>query len=495
MNATPRFLQLADVAEVLNISGAQVYALVRRHELKAIKIGGRGQWRVEASELEAYIQRAYADAEQFVRDHPFVEGSSTPGTDPTRAGPAHRASLQGRHGRVGDRLHDAGRAPSPTVSSKKSRPDPTDATLDLLVVAEVHQAGLVGRRQPAQHRAQRQPVDHRPGVLAVRLHREPADGGDALRGAPPTPRRRRPAAASPRPAAPAGRRRHDRRAAGPAGPGPARRAACEARLTREYSATVRSATSASRSARWSPSACCSRSSNTANIDSSQLMTLSMPRARASRKRSVDKRLTPDDSERCLMQTQANARIWGMSFGDLLVIGATLGPRARRRRGRSWSSRPPSSRSALVRTPRPHAGSAARLRPAVPCWPVSASCWPVAAPSCGAGVRRAGSARSTARHASGLGLPVPARPTGSAYAVPRQRVEVQPGDSLWRLARAAAPARPPRTQDVARLVARTYRANRTVIGPDPDLIRPGQRLRIPLQRQPPTPPTDDPRETP
>jgi excisionase family DNA binding protein len=78
MDATPRFLQLADVAEVLNISGAQVYALVRRHELKAIKIGGRGQWRVEASELEAYIQRAYADAEQFVRDHPFVEGSSTP---------------------------------------------------------------------------------------------------------------------------------------------------------------------------------------------------------------------------------------------------------------------------------------------------------------------------------------------------------------------------------------------------------------------------------
>jgi excisionase family DNA binding protein len=78
VDATPRFLQLADVAEVLNISGAQVYALVRRHELKAIKIGGRGQWRVEASELEAYIDRAYADAEQFVREHPFVEGSSTP---------------------------------------------------------------------------------------------------------------------------------------------------------------------------------------------------------------------------------------------------------------------------------------------------------------------------------------------------------------------------------------------------------------------------------
>ena len=79
MNANQRFLQLPDVAEVLNISGAQVYALVRRGDLKAIKIGGRGQWRVEAGELEAYIQRAYADAEDFVRDHPFVEGPAATG--------------------------------------------------------------------------------------------------------------------------------------------------------------------------------------------------------------------------------------------------------------------------------------------------------------------------------------------------------------------------------------------------------------------------------
>ena len=44
----PRFLQLTDVAEILNISTTQAYALVRRNELKAIKIGGRGVWRVEA---------------------------------------------------------------------------------------------------------------------------------------------------------------------------------------------------------------------------------------------------------------------------------------------------------------------------------------------------------------------------------------------------------------------------------------------------------------
>ncbi len=67
----PRFLHLADVAEVLNISAAQAYALVRRGELAAIKIGGRGAWRVEASELEAYIQRLYSETREFIDAHPF----------------------------------------------------------------------------------------------------------------------------------------------------------------------------------------------------------------------------------------------------------------------------------------------------------------------------------------------------------------------------------------------------------------------------------------
>ncbi|MBW8750578.1 MAG: helix-turn-helix domain-containing protein [Propionibacteriales bacterium] len=74
MAPTPRFLTLADVAEILNTTTAQVYALVRRGDLPAIKIGGRGQWRVEATELESYIERAYDDTRAFVKDHPFVEG-------------------------------------------------------------------------------------------------------------------------------------------------------------------------------------------------------------------------------------------------------------------------------------------------------------------------------------------------------------------------------------------------------------------------------------
>ena len=71
MTPAPRFLQLSDVAEVLNISAAQAYALVRHGELPAIKVGGRGQWRVEASELEDYIQRKYSETRAFVDAHPF----------------------------------------------------------------------------------------------------------------------------------------------------------------------------------------------------------------------------------------------------------------------------------------------------------------------------------------------------------------------------------------------------------------------------------------
>lgn len=67
----PRFLHLSDVAEVLNISASQAYALVRSGELPAIKVGGRGQWRVESTVLEAYIERMYDQAKDFITAHPF----------------------------------------------------------------------------------------------------------------------------------------------------------------------------------------------------------------------------------------------------------------------------------------------------------------------------------------------------------------------------------------------------------------------------------------
>ena len=61
-----RFIPLSEVCEILDISSAQAYALVRSGDLPAIKVGGRGQWRVETSELEAYIQRMYAETRDLV---------------------------------------------------------------------------------------------------------------------------------------------------------------------------------------------------------------------------------------------------------------------------------------------------------------------------------------------------------------------------------------------------------------------------------------------
>jgi len=73
-----RFLQLSDVAEILNISASQTYALVRSGELPAIKVGGRGQWRVERTELESYIARCYEQTRDFVTGHPLAREAELP---------------------------------------------------------------------------------------------------------------------------------------------------------------------------------------------------------------------------------------------------------------------------------------------------------------------------------------------------------------------------------------------------------------------------------
>jgi len=58
--ALGRFLTLADVAEILNVSATQAYALVRSGELPAIKVGG-GRWRIERDRLEDYIAAKYEE--------------------------------------------------------------------------------------------------------------------------------------------------------------------------------------------------------------------------------------------------------------------------------------------------------------------------------------------------------------------------------------------------------------------------------------------------
>ena len=74
-----RFLTLQQVGDELHVSRAQVYALVRDRSLLAVKIGGRGQWRVERSQLEAFIARLYQEAE--ARDPADLPGAE-PGENP-----------------------------------------------------------------------------------------------------------------------------------------------------------------------------------------------------------------------------------------------------------------------------------------------------------------------------------------------------------------------------------------------------------------------------
>jgi excisionase family DNA binding protein len=67
----PRLLTLEDVAAYLSVSVQQVYALVRSNQLPGIKIGGRGIWRVDRKELEAYVERLHKETEDWVRKHPL----------------------------------------------------------------------------------------------------------------------------------------------------------------------------------------------------------------------------------------------------------------------------------------------------------------------------------------------------------------------------------------------------------------------------------------
>ncbi len=71
-----RFIPLTEVSEILDISAAQAYALVRSGDLPAIKVGGRGQWRVETTELESYIQRMYAETRDFVATRTDRDGEA-----------------------------------------------------------------------------------------------------------------------------------------------------------------------------------------------------------------------------------------------------------------------------------------------------------------------------------------------------------------------------------------------------------------------------------
>ena len=69
-----RFFTLDETARYLNVSRPQVYALVRSGELPAIKIGGRGVWRVDRRQLETYVERLLEETREWAKAHPLNQG-------------------------------------------------------------------------------------------------------------------------------------------------------------------------------------------------------------------------------------------------------------------------------------------------------------------------------------------------------------------------------------------------------------------------------------
>ena len=92
------------------------------------------------------------------------------------------------------------------------------------------------------------------------------------------------------------------------------------------------------------------------------------------------------------------------------------------------------------------------------------------------------ARANDRHVLS-GLPSPDRVVGSTRRAPGTRTArihiVQAGDTLWDIAEADLGGHP-HTGLITAHWRRIHALNRTVIGADPDLIHPGQPLRLPAQ---------------
>ena len=67
----PRLFTIADVARYLSVSEAQVYALVRSGQLPAVKLGGRGVWRIDRQRLNDYIERLHEETKAWTDQYPL----------------------------------------------------------------------------------------------------------------------------------------------------------------------------------------------------------------------------------------------------------------------------------------------------------------------------------------------------------------------------------------------------------------------------------------
>lgn len=62
-----RFLDVKQVREILDLSERTVFRLIKKGELKGVKIGR--EWRFEESDIEDYIARQRKKTEQMLQKH------------------------------------------------------------------------------------------------------------------------------------------------------------------------------------------------------------------------------------------------------------------------------------------------------------------------------------------------------------------------------------------------------------------------------------------
>lgn len=68
-DAIGRFLTVADAAEVLAVDVEAVHDLIRSGELPAIRVGERGPWRIERTQLEVWIDDQYEATRRYSAWH------------------------------------------------------------------------------------------------------------------------------------------------------------------------------------------------------------------------------------------------------------------------------------------------------------------------------------------------------------------------------------------------------------------------------------------
>ena len=76
MAASGRFLTLKQVADELSSSVQQVRSLIKNGDIKAIRIGENGSYRIERSVFEAYINKQYETEPNVPEDDSIEEQES-----------------------------------------------------------------------------------------------------------------------------------------------------------------------------------------------------------------------------------------------------------------------------------------------------------------------------------------------------------------------------------------------------------------------------------